>query len=178
MTTQVKAMAARFLAATIVAFGGSAAAAAPAHAAVSWQLFDLNGDGDAEAAMWDGNANGYVEDVWLDYDNDGRWDSRMLNTWGTDVYLEWVTFDLNENGRPEVAFWDYDHQVGYEWMYLDLNQDGQWDAPALSTSQTAMIGGTNPILSQSLGLDYSGLRALAPGSVYGCVPYTTGSQRC
>ena len=100
-----------------------------------WVYLQLDQDACWDVVYRDDNRNGYWENVWMDTDNDCLWDVHYYNTWGPDFLLEELSFDLDDNGRPEYVLQDTDQRVGYEYIYINLNQDSLWDtvAPLVGT---------------------------------------------
>lgn len=109
--------------------GLALAGAAPADAAGSWNFVQLDSDWCYDSATLDLEGNGYPNDVWFDLDNDCHWDARVWNTTGGDDFLEHLTYDGDENGRPEYFLWDTDQRVGFDYYLRDLDQNGFWDDP-------------------------------------------------
>lgn len=114
-----------------IAAAGVALAAAPAQAA-QWQLHQLDGDRCYDMATLDLDYNGYANDIWMDLDNDCRWDTRQWNTHGHDSFHERMTFDRNEDGSVNALLMDTDQRVGFEYVRFDRNDDGNWDGPVRS----------------------------------------------
>lgn len=99
---------------------------APAQAA-SWVSHQTDSDWCYDAKTLDMEGNGYANDIWLDYDNDCRYDTRQWNTAGHDNLHERLGFDMDENGRFEVVLADTNQRVGWELVYFDQNQDGYFE---------------------------------------------------
>lgn len=126
--------------------------AAPANAdstLAQWQYYEMDPDSCWDAATIDSDFNGYPEDLWFDTDNDCKWDMRIYNTSGGDWFLENMSFDGDENGRPEVVLQDTDQLVGFDYVWYDLDQDGVYEsgstmsaaqADAAATSEDAVLG--------------------------------------
>lgn len=95
--------------------------------AASWQFHQTDGDALFDAVSMDADANGCIEDIYFDIDNDGGWDSRLYNRWGGDCFVEVLTFDMNENGRPEYRMVDVDQKPGFERLSADPDQNGRWN---------------------------------------------------
>ena len=91
-------------------------------------------------AVLDGNYNGCYEHVWMDLTNNGRVESHLYNWYGSDCFLEILTIDANENGRPEYWAVDETQRDGFERLYVDTNGDGYWDYSEALDSYT-IVGG-------------------------------------
>ena len=117
------------LAFVALAVAGAVAVALPPSvaAAAQWQMHQTDRDRCWDASTLDADFNGYAEQVWFDFDNDCRWDTRVYNTRGSDAFYEELSFDMNENGAPEYVLQDVDQRVGFEWVYFDLNQDRRFE---------------------------------------------------
>jgi hypothetical protein len=122
----------------------TAAAQPMAMLAASWQLYQVDADRFYDVAFMDANANGYGEDIWYDLDNDGRWDTRLYNTYGGDSFSETVDYDFDEDGTKEFRLVDTNQRAGFEWAYINRNDDGNWDGPAvwIGAQPTASSGGS------------------------------------
>jgi hypothetical protein len=95
-----------------------------AGAADGWRYGQADEDSCFDAATRDDDRNGLLELVWLDIDNDCRWDTRLSNTAYGDDLLEKITYDMDENGVFEIVAEDINQRVGFEWIGFDLDQDG------------------------------------------------------
>ncbi len=111
----------------VLAVAATVARPPSAAAAAQWQLHQTDTDRCWDAMTLDADFNGYSEHVWIDYDNDCRWDSHFYNTRFGDNFLEELSFDMEENGVPEYVMQDVDQRVGYELVYFDLNQDRRFE---------------------------------------------------
>lgn len=101
--------------------------AGAAHAAATWQYWETDGTVCNDSATLDANYNGNYEEIWFDSDNDCKWDIHMFDINRSDWLMEAVTFDMNEDGRPEYWAVDTNQAVGYETLYIDDNGDGRSD---------------------------------------------------
>jgi hypothetical protein len=122
-------------------FGGSASAAAP------WTYQYWTGAG--TVIVQDANYNGRIDNVWMDLDHDGRWDTHMFDNDGYDQVLEWVSLDANENGRPEMYVYSTNGTSG--WFYINTYYDdgrtyASYPFPTTSTSTIGSVGGVNTSL--------------------------------
>lgn len=108
----------------IFALLGVAGAPSAGAATATWRYSNTDADSCWEIASIDRNFNGYAEEIWADVDNDCRWDTRQLNTYGHDSFHEAITFDMNENGRPEMWVTDTNQRTGFEWAFYDTDQNG------------------------------------------------------
>ncbi len=97
---------------------------AGAGAADGWRYGQADEDSCFDVATRDDDRNGLLELVWLDIDNDCRWDTRLSNTAYEDDLLEKITYDMDENGVFEIVAEDVNQRVGFEWIGFDLDQDG------------------------------------------------------
>ena len=93
-------------------------------AADGWRYGQADEDSCFDAATRDDNRNGFWELVWLDIDNDCRWDTRLSNTVLQDDLLERIAYDMDENGFFEIVAEDVNQRVGFERVGFDLDQDG------------------------------------------------------
>jgi hypothetical protein len=107
--------------AAVVLAGASVASAA------HWEFSQTDADPLWDAVHRDADGNGTVDDLWVDLDNDGAWDTHLFNTRGTDALLEAATYDMDENGVPTFGLRDADQRVGFDYVLVDWNQDGRWD---------------------------------------------------
>ena len=118
-----------FAAAIAIATTGTLLSGATAASAAEWQLHELDGDYCYDMATLDLEGNGYANDVWMDLDNDCRWDTRQWNTRGHDSFHERMSFDRNEDGYLNALLIDTDQRVGFDYVKQDRDGDGYWDAP-------------------------------------------------
>lgn len=115
--------------------------------AADWQLHQVDADGFYDAATMDADGNGCTEELWFDLDSDSLWDAHLYNTRGGDCFVETLTYDMDENGRPEYRVLDIDQKVGFEWVYFDPDQNGRWNfrriVPGSSLDYTNRINRLN-----------------------------------
>ncbi len=95
--------------------------------AADWQLSQTDADAYYDLATLDANDNGCSEQAWFDVDNDGAWDAHLYDRGRGECFAEALSFDMNENLRPEYLMLDIDQRVGFEWLYFDTEQDGRWN---------------------------------------------------
>ena len=126
--------------------------------AADWQLQEYDGDVYADAALLDADDNGRAEQYWFDIDNDGGWDTHLYNTRRADDFLEVVTYDMNENTRPEYLLLDIDQRQGFEWVYFDPDQDGRWNfrriIPGSTLDATTRLNNLNATREQLRAFQY------------------------
>lgn len=116
----------RVLAIALATAAALLATASPA-AAANWEYFQTDGDRFWDIAAIDRSGNGRWDDVRFDLDNDGPYDTRLVNTRRSDALLEVLDFDMDENGEVEVRMLDGDQRVGFDYVLVDRDQDGFWD---------------------------------------------------
>lgn len=129
--------AARAVALTSAALASIVLSTSAANAA-GWQLIYNDADACADGAILDSDNNGYPNDIYIDFDNDCRWDVRQWNSWGHDSFHESMSFDLNEDGWLEVYLVDTNQVSGFDYYYVDANGDHRWD------------GGPRPIVASNV----------------------------
>ncbi len=100
--------------------------ATPATAA-DWQLHQLDYDRCYDMATLDTEDNGYANDIYMDLDNDCRWDTRQWNTTGHDSFHERMSFDRDEDGSLNTLLVDTNQRQGFDYVRFDRNDDGYWD---------------------------------------------------
>ena len=123
--------------------------AAPGHASAAtpaWQFHQLDADRYWDVATMDANQNGIPEQIWFDLDNDGRLDTHLYNSEGSESLLEVLTYDSDEDGTVEYMYLDTNQIAGYELLYVNANDDGYWDGPARAVGSSATVGVTFPSL--------------------------------
>lgn len=136
--------------------------ALPASAAPVWNMVQLDNDRCWDAAFTDVNANGLMENIWFDLDNDCAWDTHFWNSLGSETLMEELTFDMNENGFNDRWFRDTDQRVGYELVYSNYYpEDGVWDSTNPAPTIGYVGGPSRPNDLLSLGYALAGLTGRA-----------------
>ena len=125
------------VAATAAAFAQAAAGGvltAGSASAATWQYHNLDGDRFYDIATLDTDGNGYFNDMWMDLDNDDRWDTRQWNSYGSDSFHESMSFNMDEDSYVESELRDTDQRTGFDFVCYNQNDDGYWDTGWLSFS--------------------------------------------
>jgi hypothetical protein len=95
--------------------------------AADWQFWQLDADSLYDAATIDTDGNGVFNEIDIDLDNDGYWDTRYYNTLYSDAFHERLEFDMDENLEIEFRLVDGDQREGFDYVYADRDQNGFWD---------------------------------------------------
>ena len=93
-----------------------------------WQYYNVDADGLDDIAAIDRDDNGNFDNIYFDLDNDGSWDTNLLNTRFSESLLEVLNFDMDENDEVEIQLRDSDQRVGFEYILVDRDQNGYWDS--------------------------------------------------
>lgn len=113
----------------VVCLGLALAGPAAASTNSGWVRHQVDADSCWDLQTRDVDGNGENDDVWLDANNDCRWETHIWLWWSSyGRRFASMTFDTNADGHWDIWYADNAQIPDWTIVYTDANADGYYDS--------------------------------------------------